>query len=277
MGSDNVTETEEHESNSGTITLDLTVRHALLAAFGIGLLVGGFTTSLAFQTGATGYITADAPDNADGAGEAPSPQQDTQGQQQQDTVAVSDINLEDEPSLGSKDATVTVVEFSDYQCPFCRRFALNTFDQLKQNYIDKGKVRFVYKDFPLTQLGHNQAPLMARATQCAGEQDKYWELHDKLFNEQQQMSPRGTAKFSADKVTQWAEEIGLDMDAFTQCVDSDKYRSEVQNDLSEGKSLGVSGTPTFFIYADGDEQAQKLVGAQPYSRFQAVIEDNLGQ
>lgn len=263
-----------------TVELTFNIKHALVIVFAVGFLVGGTGTMLALNLTGTpaGAITAGTQDSGDGGGSAPS---DT-GSQQQDgsnnggnTVSVSNIKTDNEPSLGSTDAKVTIVEFSDYQCPFCRRFALQTFDKIKQNYIDTGKVRFVYKDFPLTQLGHTQAPLMAVAAQCAGDQGKYWEMHDKLFDEQQKLSPRGTAKFSSDKVPQWASEIGLNMNTFKQCLNSDKYKSEVQSDLQEGQSLGASGTPTFFIYAEGDDTAQKVVGAQPYSRFQSVIDQKL--
>lgn len=265
-----------------TLELTLNIKHALIVVFAIGFLVGGTGTMLTLNFTGTpvGAITAGTQDSGDSGGSAPS---DTGSQNQQadngnnggNTVSVSNINTDNEPTLGSSDAPVTIVEFSDYQCPFCRKFALGTFNKIKQNYVNNDKVRFVYKDFPLTQLGHNQAPRMARATQCAGDQGKYWEMHDKLFDEQQKLSPRGTAKFSADKIPQWASDLGLNMDTFQQCMNSDKYKSEVQNDLKEGKNLGVSGTPTFFIYANGDDTATKLVGAQPYSRFQSVIDQKL--
>ncbi len=263
------------------IELTFSTRQAIVLVFTVGFIVGGAGVgTIELLNSPTGAVTAGGGQNEGGGTPTPDTgNTDTNpgpsGSDDTDTVATSSISVEDEPTLGESDASVTIVEFSDYQCPFCRRFQQETLEQLRENYIDEGKVRLVYKDFPLTQLGHNRAPLMAQAALCAGEQGKYWEMHDKMFNEQQKLSPRGTAKFSADKVTQWAEDIEMDMDAFTRCVDSDRYRSEVQSDLSEGKSLGVSGTPTFFIYAEGDQQARKLVGAQPYSRFRSVIDSKL--
>lgn len=252
--------------------ISISVRHALVLAFAVGILAGGFSTLLAFQIGgATGFVAVDSTDpesqpSPSDTGNAPSAAGDSPSK---DKVDPSKISLEGEPALGDKDAPVTMVEFADYQCPFCRKYASETFDQIKENYIDTGKVRFVYKDFPLEQLGHNRAKQMAEAAQCAGDQGKYWEMHDKLYEEQNKISPQRTAKFSADKVPQWAEEIGLNMDQFNQCMDSGKYSDEVDQDLQEGRDLGVSGTPTFFI------NGKKVVGAQPYSALQQVIEAEL--
>jgi protein-disulfide isomerase len=255
------------------IELSFRVSHALLLTFVIGAVTGGFM--MGTIQGVTGTPTGAADSGAQDQQQAGSDNGGNGGNNGGDTVAVSNINTSSEPSLGDQNADVTVVEFSDYQCPFCRQFQQQTLDRLKKNYIDTGKVRFVYKDFPIPQLGHDQAVLMAEAALCAGDQDKYWEMHDKMFNEQQELSPRGTASFSADKVTQWASDLDLNMDTFNQCLDSDKYKSEVQNDQQEGRNLGVSGTPTFFIYGSGDSTATKLVGAQPYSRFQSMIDQKL--
>ena len=193
-----------------------------------------------------------------------------------DSVDASQISLDGEPMLGDENAPVTVVEFADYQCPFCRKFSLQTFDQLKANYIDTGKVRFVYKDFPLEQM-HDRAIEMAEAANCAADQGKYWEMNKKLFNEQQEISPGRMARFSADKIPQWAEEIGLNMDEFNQCTSASEYEAEAREDLQEGQKLGVTGTPTFFVYADGDATATKIGGAQPYSKFKQIIDGKMNQ
>ena len=193
-----------------------------------------------------------------------------------DSVDASQISLDGEPMLGDEDAPITIVEFADYQCPFCRKFALETFDRLKTDYIDTGKVRFVYKDFPLEQM-HDRSIEMAEAANCAADQGKYWEMNKKLFNEQQEISPGRMARFSADKISQWAEEIGLNVDEFDQCTSSNEYEAEAREDLTEGEKLGVTGTPTFFVYADGDATATKIGGAQPYSKFKQVINSKLDQ
>lgn len=250
-----------------SISISLTVRRALLVSFVIGVVTGGFFSLMAVQVGGTtGFITFDDTGSED----TPTVTDEVQGKQREtERIDPSEISLDGRPSLGDEDAPVTIVEFADYQCPFCRKFALQTFDQLKTEYIETGKVRFVYKDLPLTQLGHDQAIPMAKAAHCAGEQDRYWDLHDKLYDEQQEISPRGTAKFSGEKIPQWADEIGLNMNAFNECMRSDRYNSQIQEDLSEAQAVGASGTPTFFI------NGKKVVGAQPYQAFQQVIEAEL--
>lgn len=249
------------------IDFSIGVKHALILTFLLGIIVGfaGGITTTSLMANSQMETTGSQPSPSDAGNQKPS----NTGDQKTETIDPSKISLEGEPTLGSEDATVTIVEYADYQCPFCRRYFTETFDKIKKNYIDTGKVRYVYKDFPLPQLGHDNAIQMAEAANCAKDQDMYWEMHDKLFKEQNEISPRRTAKFDSSKISQWAEEIGLDMDKYNRCMDSDKYKSEVQEDLQEGQNLGVSGTPTFFI---NDE---KLVGAQPYSRFETVIEQEL--
>ena len=168
---------------------------------------------------------------------------------------------------GNPDAPVVIVEFSDYQCPFCNRFFQETKPQLDAEYIDTGKVRFIYKDFPIDSI-HAQARDAAQAAECAGAQDAYWAMHDRLFAGLQEWenNPEALAVFRG-----YAEELGLDMAAFNQCLDRQTYADEVQEDMEEGQRAGVTGTPTFFI------NGRKLVGAQPFSAFVQVIEDELSQ
>jgi protein-disulfide isomerase len=172
--------------------------------------------------------------------------------------AVSD---DGDPSIGSKDATVTIIEFSDFQCPFCERFYLQTFPQIKLEYIDTGKVRFVYRDFPLSF--HAMAQKAAEAAECANEQEKFWEYHDKIFQNQ--------ASLSKDNLKLWAKQLGLDTTKFDSCLDTGKYQSEVQKDQKEGISLGVSGTPAFFI------NGKPLIGAQPFAAFKQLIDAELSE
>ncbi len=177
-----------------------------------------------------------------------------------------DTDFEDESvtTLGSPDAPVTIVEFSDFQCPYCERFYTQTFAQLKENYIDTGKVRFVFKDFPLSF--HDKATPAALAAECAGEQDKYWDMHDKLFGEQQRWVESGNPN---DAFKEFAKELGLDADQFAECLDSQKYLNEIQADMQEGIAAGVQGTPAFFV------NDQFLSGAQPYQVFQKTIDQIL--
>ncbi|MGQ9601145.1 MAG: DsbA family protein [Candidatus Bipolaricaulia bacterium] len=176
------------------------------------------------------------------------------------------VSTDDDPALGRADAPVVIVEFSDFQCPYCARFAQQTFPQLKQEYIDTGKVRLVYRDFPLSF--HKNAAPAAEAAQCAYEQGRFWEMHDRIFAGQGEWS--GSAGTAASQLfVGYAEALGLDKERFRECLSSGRYREEVQEDFRDGTSYGVTGTPTFFI------NGIKLVGAQPFSSFQQVIEAEL--
>jgi protein-disulfide isomerase len=178
-----------------------------------------------------------------------------------------DIPLEDAAGIkGDPAAPVIIVEYSDYQCPFCRRHNSETLSRL-QPYIDDGTVLYVFKDFPLTSI-HPQAPQAAEAARCAGEQDAYWEMHDRLFDGQEAWSgnPSAEAVFR-----QYAAELNLDQDAFQACLDSGRYQAVVQANLEEGLGYGVRGTPSFFV------NRQILPGAYPIEAFQAMIEAELGR
>jgi len=170
-------------------------------------------------------------------------------------IVVENVSVDDDPAWGPEDATVTIVEFSDFQCPYCSRFAVETYPQIKQQYGDK--VRFVFRDFPLTQI-HENAQKASEAAQCANEQGKFWEYHDKLFASQ--------AALDAASLKSYASELGLDSATFDQCLDTGKYTDEVQKDLQEGAGYGVQGTPSFFI------NGLLVSGAQPFASFQTAID-----
>jgi protein-disulfide isomerase len=166
--------------------------------------------------------------------------------------------------LGRPDAPLTIVEFTDLQCPFCNRFATTTFDQLKKDYIDSGKVRFISRDFPLDF--HPQAMPAARASRCAGDQGKFWEMRMTLVKHAAALNPA--------YISQQATALQLDMKQFDACTKSTDYDSAISTDMTEGAGFNVSGTPTFFI---GKTTAQgfegfRIVGAQPYAVFQQQIE-----
>ncbi len=163
--------------------------------------------------------------------------------------------------MGDPNAPVTIVEFSDFQCPFCARYFQETWSQLKTEFVDTGRVRYVFKDFPIISI-HPQAPKAHEAARCAGDQGEYWTMHDRIFAGQSEWSGRSdhVAVFKS-----YAAELGLETSDFDTCLDSGRWASAVNVDLAEGASLGVSGTPTFFI--DG----YPLIGAQPYETFQYAI------
>jgi len=161
--------------------------------------------------------------------------------------------------LGSKSAPLTIVEYTDYQCPFCQRFHVASFPELKRNYIDTGKVRFFSKDLPLDM--HANAMRAAQSARCAAEQGKFWELRDVMG-----MNPD---KLDLDHIVGFAENLKLDTKAFRACVESGKYKDAVQTDVLEAMKLGANGTPTFIVGksiengVDGD----LVVGAMPYQVF----------
>jgi protein-disulfide isomerase len=161
---------------------------------------------------------------------------------------------------GDKNAKVTMYEFSDFECPFCGRFYTDTFKALDEKYIKTGKIKVVYKDYPLTSL-HPHAQKAAEAARCAQEQGKFWEMHDKLFENQQQLTDENYKK--------WAGDIKLNTNQFNQCFDSAKYADAVKKDMAEGSEIGVEGTPSFII------NGIAIVGAQPISEFEKLIESKL--
>lgn len=169
----------------------------------------------------------------------------------------------DAPTLGNPNAPVTIVEFSDYECPFCSRFFDQTLARLKSEYVDTGKARFVYKDFPIVSI-HSNAQKAAESARCVREQlgiDGYWAMHDMLFEDQQQLS--------ITSFKQWARELGVNGAQFDSCLDSNKYAEAVGADVDEGVALGVTGTPTFFI------NDVRVVGAVPFEQIAGVIEREL--
>ncbi len=170
----------------------------------------------------------------------------------------------DDAAKGSEDAPVTIVEFSDYQCPFCGRFYEQTLPLIEEEYVSTGKVRMVYRDFPLGF--HEEAQGAAEAAECADEQGMYWEFHDVLFENQDLLSE--------SSYREWAGELGMDSQAFGECLDLGRQSAEVREDFSDGSAAGVSGTPTFFIGPTGGT-GKKVVGAQPFSTFEKAIEELL--
>jgi protein-disulfide isomerase len=172
-------------------------------------------------------------------------------------------------TLGKADAPLTMVEFTDLQCPFCRQFVLSTFDQLKKDWIDTGKLRYISRDFPLDF--HAQAMNAARAARCAGEQGKFWEMRLGLMRNANLLSP--------DYISKTADGMKLDMKSFTPCSASARFDAEIQAETAEGTRIGVSGTPTFVIgrTTPGGISGPILVGALPYSVFDAKLKELLGK
>jgi protein-disulfide isomerase len=169
--------------------------------------------------------------------------------------------------LGSDSAPVIMIEYSDFQCPFCKRFFNDSFVQLKQ-WTDEGKISLVFKDYPLPF--HSLAVPSASAARCAGEQEKFWEMHDKIFEETTKIDPSGTSQYTEADLTAWATDVGLDMTAFNTCFSEKKYAAGIQANQAEGQEIGVGGTPSFAIGKPGDK-VQLVVGACPTSAFEQAI------
>jgi protein-disulfide isomerase len=178
-----------------------------------------------------------------------------------DPSAPAEVNIDGAHSVGDPDAPVVVVEFTDFQCPYCSRHFQETFPQIQSIFIDTGLVRYVFKDFPLTNI-HPQATLAAQAARCAGEQEQYLTMHTLLFDNQSAWSGRADA---GEVFVGLAEGAGLDSAAFRTCLESGQFEDAVAADLAEGVSLGVNGTPAFFI------NGYFLSGAQPFAVFEQAI------
>jgi len=167
------------------------------------------------------------------------------------------------PTQGNKNAKVLVVEWADFQCPFCEQFFSQVEPQIKKDYIDTGKIQFAFRDFAFLGQESNDA---ANAARCANDQGKYWDFHDYLYSHQ---VSENSKTFSTDNLKKFGADMGLDTTQFNSCIDSNKYASAVTDDINAGKNVGVSGTPT--VYVNGVQ----LVGAQPYSAFKAEIDKAL--
>jgi len=168
-----------------------------------------------------------------------------------------------EPVKGDANAPVTIIEYSDFQCPFCQRFSQETLPKIQTEYIDKGLVKLVFRDFPLSSI-HPYAQKASEAAQCAFEQGKFWEYHDALFQDFSSWQKDGTDQFKV-----MAKNLDLDEVQFDDCIDSGKYSEEVQKDFQLGAEAGVTGTPAFFV------NGVKVSGAQPFSAFKQIIEGQL--
>lgn len=170
-------------------------------------------------------------------------------------------------SIGRDDAPVTMVEFTDYQCPFCRKYHTETFPELKKNYIDTGKMRFISRDLPLEF--HPNAQRAAEAARCAGDQKKYWEMRDQII--------ANSADLSQDALLKMAQGVSVDMPSFRACLDGSKHKAEIQKDSADAALLGISGTPSFVIGKTSNDTLDgvRVVGAVPVVVFDSEIKKYL--
>ena len=181
------------------------------------------------------------------------------------------LSLEGAPSIGDEKAPVAIVEFSDYQCPYCGQHANQVLPQIIKDYVNTGKVRYFLRDLPIEAI-HPQAFKAAEAAHCAGEQGKYWEMHDRLFKNQQLLA--------VNELPGHAAALGLDVPKFQQCLDDGKYATQIRKDIQDGLKYGARGTPTFFVGRLDSPGSEKnsittLSGAQPFLGFQRTLDQIL--
>lgn len=227
---------------------------AILAAFLLGIVFNGAILGGELSWRGFGRTQESGRPSPKGAAQPPSA-----GEQ---PAAKVDVQVGSLPVLGQENAPVTIVEFTDYQCPFCGRHFTSTMPQIKKEYIDPGKVKYYVRDFPLTSI-HPQAQKAAEAARCADDQNAFWKYHDTIFENQQTLSEANLKK--------WAVDLGLDAAAFNDCLDSGKHEQAVKDDLAAGTKLGVNGTPGFFI------NGRPVKGAQPFESFQKIVDQALAE
>lgn len=172
-------------------------------------------------------------------------------------VVAANINIDDAFIKGDPDAPVTIVEYGDYECPFCKRFHDTVLPQIEKEFIETGKAKYIFKDFPLVRY-HPHAQKASEAALCSGNQGKFWEMHDILYNNQHRLD--------VNSIKGYAGNIGLDIEQFNACLDSGQMAFKVGQNAAEGRSVGVSGTPSFYI------NGQVFSGVLPIENWRQLIE-----
>lgn len=240
-------ETHEEETNNLWRTVGL-----ILVGLFIGYIIGRFELStITFEN-----------NNSNAASNTNS--ETAQTNTQTPTAEPIIVSADDDPFVGSEDSPITIIDFSDYQCPFCAKFYAEIFPQLDIDYIKTGKVKYVFRDFPLNI--HPKAQYAHNAAQCAGEQNKYWEMHNMLFEKQAEW---GASEDLIETFTAYSLEAGLNTVNFKECLTSERYADEVAKDRNDGISYGVKGTPTLFI------NGKIIRGVGTYEQLKQLLEKEL--
>lgn len=253
-------QTEPPKRSSGEVTITLRRIHIyafvmpliFVVGLGLGFLLRGWVPIPGiFETEAVNYQSEQQTSEV-------AAQSEPQGASETPQVVRYDIPIDDDPIIGPEEAPITIIEFSDYECPYCQRWHTEVFERLLEAYPDE--VRLVYRDFPLASIHPNATPA-AIAANCAREQDVFWDYHDKLFKME--------LGLNTEAYQEYASQLEIDTEEFNECLDSGRYDEEVQADFDFAANLGVRSTPTFFI------NGIAVVGAQPFEVFQQVIEQEL--
>jgi len=245
----------EEQKKTINLTTPLLVILLVIASF----LAGSFWTRL--KTGQSGSQPA-VQQGEEVAQASPAPQQPEEVVLGEEDFAK--IESGGAAVKGEKGAPITIVEFSEYECPYCKRYVDETYAKIWDEYGDQ--IYYVFHDYPLPFHAHAQK--MAEVARCAGDQGKYWEMHDLLFKNHDEWAAITDV---TDTVKNYADELGLDVSKFSSCLTSGKFTQAVNDDMALGQSAGVTGTPSFFI------NGQQLVGAQPFESFKAIIEAELNK
>jgi len=246
----------------------------LVIAIAVSTFLGGYSIGSFEQNDSndmeTALLLAEINKLAEQKAQSPIP---TQQPSQSPAPQIFYIKIDaDEPVMGDPDAPVTIIEFSDFQCPFCNRFYQNTLPMIEKNYIDTGKAKLVYMDLPLDNL-HKNARLSHVAAECADDQGEFWPYHDMLFDTQAEWQNM-PSEVHKTFLRQQAFDMGLEIEKYDLCLDSPEIKNEIEQDVLEASRNGATGTPTFFIGNEKDGYV-RLVGAQPYSTFQATLDSKL--
>ena len=269
----------------GDVTMKRSAYHGLVVTAVVGIAAGAFFAGYlaASSTGQAEYVTQSQLQGLLAAQQQQQNQQlqgllAAQQQQRQQPAPIPSpsgliVDADDDPVIGDPDAPVTIVEFSDFECPFCARFYHQTLPLLKQDYIDTGVVKMVYRDFPIDSI-HPNARLAHIAAECADEQGMFWPYHDILFERQPEWSGAG-AGGAAAAMDAYAEELSLDAGAFGGCLGDPAVGAEIDADVMQGRQYGTTGTPSFYI---GNDQSgyTHVGGAKPFESFVRAINEKIG-
>lgn len=233
----------------------MTSKTVIMAAIAAGIIIAGSAAALIMSSSAAPAATTGKPASQDA---------------EQITTQLMSPSIAGAPALGSSDAKVTIVEFGDYQCTWCYRWHEGTKDTLVADYVDTGKVRFLFKDFPINDLSDRASSLAAEASYCAADQGRYWDYHDEVYSN---WDGENTGWVTRASLEQFAKDAGVtDMQAFSGCLDSGKYAGVVKDNYNLARSVGLDATPSFIILTEGE--TPKLVrGAHPYSTFEQIIDE----
>lgn len=265
MSSDGV---EFPKSDSGTISVKKSTFNGLIIGVIIAVAIASFFAG-SYSTINSNQISEEKLDEVLAKLELKILQNQLPSEQPKSPVKIS---VDNDPVIGNPDAPITIIEFSDFQCPFCARFHIQTLPLILQDYIDQDKVKLVFRDFPIQSIHPNALPA-AVAAECANEQGEFRKMHDMLFNNQNEWNNQETVN-AISIFSQYADAIQLDQETFDSCLSSGKYIEEIRKDLDDGREYGVTGTPGFFV---GNDQLGyvELKGAQPFDSFKKIIDAQL--